>query len=128
MHSIGVFIKKGIPHITNQKVLWIRALHDGFLKKKGKRLEFERAENDFPKIKDLLQTFIVNQKINIKNISEFQKAEKIDYDDENLELIPENYLDEKEINQERLEEEIEDLMRGNIAFNIKFEKKLKELK
>ncbi len=128
IHSIGVFIKKGVAHPRDQKVLWIRALHDGFLKKKGKRLESERAKNDFPKIKDLLQSFLVNPQITIENIPEFQKAEKIDYDDENLELIPENYLDEKPISREELDDEIENLIRSNIAFNIKFEKKLEDLK
>jgi len=128
VHSVGIFIKKGIPHPDDQNVLWVRALHDGFLKKKGKRLEFERAKNDFPKVKGVIQSFLINPKLNVQNIPEFQKSEKIDHNDKNLELIPENYLDEKEVNQERLEEEIEDLMRGNIAFNIKFEKKLKDLK
>lgn len=128
VHSVGLFVKKGVPHPKNQKVLWVRALNDGFLKKKGKRLENSRAKNDFPKIKDLLKSFIVNQNIKVENIPEFQKAEKIDYGDENLELIPENYLDEEEITKEQLEKEIENLIRGNIAFDIKFENKLKGLK
>lgn len=128
VHSVGLFIKKGVPHTKKQKVLWIRALNDGFLKKKGKRLENSRAKNDFPKIQDLLQSYIVNQNIRVENIPEFQKSSIIDYDDENLELIPENYLDEKEITKEKLEDEIESLIRGNIAFDIKFENKLKNLK
>ncbi|PIN78122.1 DNA methyltransferase [Candidatus Woesearchaeota archaeon CG10_big_fil_rev_8_21_14_0_10_34_12] len=128
VHSVGLFVKKGISHPKNQKVLWVRALNDGFLKKKGKRLENPRAKNDFPKIKDLLQSFIVNQNIKVENIPEFQKSSIVDYDDENLELIPENYLDEEEITTEQLENEIENLIRGNIAFDIKFENKLKDLK
>ena len=128
VHSIGIFIKKGIAHRETQKVLWIRALNDGFLKKKGVRKRFDRAKDDFPKIRELLQGFMVNQNINVKNIPEFQKSCHVDYEDENLELIPENYLDEKWITKIKLEEEIENLIRGNIAFDIKFEKKLKELK
>src|SRR3989344_7344210 len=107
VHSVGLFVKKGVPHPKNQKVLWVRALNDGFLKKKGKRLENPRAKNDFPKIKDLLQSFIVNQNIKVENVPEFQKSSVIDYDDENLELIPENYLNEREITKEQLENEIE---------------------
>jgi len=128
VHTIGLFVKKGIPHPKNQNVLWIRALNDGFLKKKGVRKRFDRAKDDFPKIKPLLQSFMVNQNIEVENIPEFQKACPIDFDDENLELIPENYLDEKEITKEQLEKEIENLIRENIAFKIKFEDKLKELK
>ena len=117
-------MKRGSPHSHNNKVLWIRALNDGFLKKKGKRLRNERARDDFLTITDLLQSFMVNQNMNIENKPEFQKSSKIDYDDENLELIPENYLDEKEITTARIEDEIDNLIRENIAFNIKFEKKL----
>ncbi len=128
VHTVGIFVKKGISHQKNKKVLWIRALNDGFLKKKGKRLRNSRASDDFLRIKPLLQTFMVNQDIRADNISEFQKSCVIDFEDENLELIPENYLDEKEITKDRLENEIETLMRGNLAFDIKFENKLKELK
>ena len=128
VHSVGIFVKKGVSHPEDQNVLWVRALNDGFLKKKGKRLENERAKNDYPEIKGLLQSFIVNQSTSVENKPEFQKATVIDYEDENLELIPENYLDEKEITKDRLGNEIEDLVRQNIAFNIKFENKLKDVK
>ena len=30
--TVGIFIRKGIPHPLEQKVLWIRALSDGFLR------------------------------------------------------------------------------------------------
>ncbi|MEM3075058.1 MAG: N-6 DNA methylase [Candidatus Pacearchaeota archaeon] len=126
IHTIGLFVKKGVQHPENQKVLWIRALNDGFLKKKGVRLQNERAKNDFPKIKDLLKQFIANPNMQVQNIPEFQKSCLIDFNDENLELIPENYLDENEITKEILEEEIEKLIRENVAFEIKFEKKLNQ--
>jgi len=128
VHTVGIFVKKGIPHPRNKKVLWIRALNDGFLKKKGKRLRNSRATDDFPRIKSLLQPFMINQDIGIDNIPEVQKAYIIDFADENLELIPENYLDEKEITKEKLENNIEKLMRGNLAFEIKFENELEKLK
>ena len=128
VHTVGIFVKKGVAHPKNKKIFWIRALNDGFLKKKGKRLRNSRATNDFPKIRDMLQSFMINQDIRIENIPEFQKVCVIDFEDENLELIPENYLDEKEITEEKLKNEIEKLMRGNIAFNIKFENDLKEVK
>lgn len=127
-HTVGLFLRKGISHPKNKKVLWIRALNDGFIKKKGKRLKNERAKNDFPKIKEELKAFIFNKNEKIKNIPQFQKLCAIDFEDENLELVPENYLDEEEIKEDKLEEEIENLMRENIAFNIKFENRLKELK
>ena len=124
INTVGVFVKKGISHPENQKVLWIRALNDGFLKKKGKRLPNKRATNDFLKIKDLLKAFLVNQTIQVQNIKEFQKACKIDFSDENLDLIPEAYLDEKPISSEELKNQIETLIRENVAFKIKYETKL----
>ncbi|MBI2652594.1 N-6 DNA methylase [Candidatus Woesearchaeota archaeon] len=128
VHTIGVFVKKGLPHPKTQNVLWIRGLNDGYLKKKGKRLESTRATNDYLKIQPILQAFINNQRLRIENNPEFQKACPVDFSDNNLELIPEAFLDEKEITQDRLEREIENLIRESIAFNIKFENQLKNIK
>ncbi len=38
VHTVGIYVKKGFPHPVAQNVLWIRALNDGFVKSKGKRL------------------------------------------------------------------------------------------
>jgi type I restriction enzyme M protein len=35
VHTLGIFIKKGVPHPSNQPVLWIRGINDGLLKLKG---------------------------------------------------------------------------------------------
>ena len=37
--SIGVFLRKGRPHATGENVLWIRLTDDGFVKRKGFRVE-----------------------------------------------------------------------------------------
>jgi type I restriction enzyme M protein len=47
VHTLGLIVRKGMPHIQNQKVLWLRALNDGRWKKKGKRLEHPKAKNDY---------------------------------------------------------------------------------
>jgi len=118
VHTVGFFIKKGIPHPNNQNVFWIRALNDGYLKKKGKRLENNRAKNDFPQIKSILQAFLNNQQMPIENIPEFQIAEPIDFTDASLELVPEAYLDQKILSQEQIETEMEKMMRETAAFII----------
>lgn len=132
--TIGIFVKKGIPHPPEQRVLWIRALHDGLSKKKGKRLPDKRATNDLDKIRTTLKTFLIDQSIDVDNKPEFQKASKIGFKyeegafisrDKRLELIPEAFLDDKPINQDEIYAEIEQAMRDNIAFKIKFEKQLK---
>ena len=124
VHTLGLIVMKGIPHPTNQKVLWVRAMRDGRLKKKGKRLENSRAQDDFPKIVPVLKKFIYDPKINVPSIPKFQKSEKIDLSDKDLELIPEAYLDEPVITTEILNESIEQLIRDNIAFQISFERQI----
>ena len=126
VHTLGVFVKKGIPHAKNQKVLWVRALYDGRWKKKGKRLEHPKARNDYPKILSLLKKFVYNQEINIQSVPAFQKACKVDFLDKDLELVPEAYLDEKPITKTGMDKSIEQLIRENLAFMIKYENKLIE--
>jgi type I restriction-modification system DNA methylase subunit len=124
VHTLGLFVKKGEPHSETQKVLWIRALNDGRWKKKGKRLEHPKAINDYPIILPILKKFIQNQRTKIEPIPAFQKACEIDFSDEDLELVPEAYLDEKLITQKEISDSIEQLIRDNIAFKIRFEKQL----
>lgn len=40
--SVGIFIKKGIPHDVEEDVLWGRIVDDGFVKRKGFRVEKEK--------------------------------------------------------------------------------------
>lgn len=127
INTIGVFIKKGIPHPNHQKVLWLRAINDGFAKKKGKRLPSERIPNDLEKIKDTLKSFLINPSLKVDNIPAFHKTTEIDFTNEDLELIPEAYLDEQPISTTALNKEIENLMRENIAFQIKFEDKISNI-
>jgi len=128
VHTLGIFVKKGIPHVKNQRVLWIRALYDGRWKKKGKRLKHPKARNDFPKILSVLKSFIHERQTNIHSIPAFQKSCEIDFLDEDLELVPEAYLDEEPITHGEMDKNIEQLIRENIAFMIKYEKQLKEKK
>ena len=126
VHAVGIFVKKGIPHPPEQNVLWIRALNDGFVKSKGKRLPSSRVPNELEKIKDITKAFLTNPKFHVKKVEEFQKATKIDFSDSDLELVPEVYLDEKPITQQEMSQRIEQLIRDNIAFEIKYERELKK--
>lgn len=125
VHTLGIFVKKGIPHSKEQKVLWIRGLYDGRWKKKGKRLEHPKAKNDYPRILQVLKAFIKDQTIRVKSVPAFQNATTIDFSDKDLELVPEAYLDEKPITEDNVRTDVEQIMRENIAFLIKYEKQLK---
>jgi len=136
VRTVGVFIKKGVPH-KDQRVLWVRALCDGFRLKKGMRLRQPNEEDDLDKrAKPLIKDFIENPNMTIESIPEFQKASPINYPPENgvaddnplcdkeLELCPEAYLDEKPVSPKEMNDKIEQLMREAIAVNIKFEREL----
>lgn len=95
VQPITVIFKKGVPHNPNTKVAWIKITEDGFKKHKRKRLPTGDNEQ-METVERLLKDFIVNDNIpeDVKGIIEFKPLESIDT---KLELIPENYLDSPEI-------------------------------
>jgi type I restriction enzyme M protein len=119
VNSVGVFIRKGVPHERKSKVLWIRALNDGLLKSKGKRLPNPKATNDFEKVASLLRAFVDNPNFTVKNINQLQKAASIDFDDPQLELVPEAYLDQAEPEPVSVFATLETAMRDALAYLIK---------
>ena len=68
--------------------------------------------------KDLLKAFLVNQLHPINNISEFQKASSINFQDKMFELVPEAYLDGTDPIKEEIEQELDRLIRESVAFLI----------
>ena len=124
VRTVGVFMQKGTPH-KNKKILWLRCMHDGFVKKKGKRLIAANEPDQIKQIKYLMQNCLSQTKeINIDSVPAFQKHAPINYNDDDLELVPEVYLDEPPFEIQEIVEIIEQSIRGNIAVSIKFEEKL----
>ena len=119
VHTIGVFIKKGIHHPKKQNVFWLRIMHDGFLKVKGKRLPSIKEPNLFESITPLLKSFIQDQDYSIDNVPEFQKASPINFSDPAIELIPEAYLDQRIPEPNEIENGIEQLVRETVAYVIR---------
>ncbi len=120
--SLGIFIKKGVPHPKDQNVYWIRAINDGLMKKKGKRLPSSKIPNDFKTVKLNLKSFILDQQTKIENVPEFQKRAPIDFSDSALELVPEAYLDAKIPEAKKINNEMENLIRESVAYLIKARK------
>jgi len=119
VHSVGIFVQKGIPHPKGRKILWIRALNDGLLKSKGKRLPNSKAANDLEIIKDTLRSFLQNFEISIQEKQQFIKAAPLDISDKLIELVPEAYLDQAKPSQNIVFKEIEQAVRNLLAFLIK---------
>ena len=119
--TVGIFIKKGTPHPIKQKVLWLRALNDGLLKSKGKRLPKPKAPNDLQTITATLKAFIRDQAHPVSNIDQFQKATSIDSSDKQLELVPEVYLDQALPSPTQIFNVIENDIRDALAYLIKID-------
>lgn len=117
--ALAIILKKGVPHIPKQKVLWVKIRNDGYRKVKGKRLPDPKILDEMDKVKSLVQTFIVNPSIKVENIPEFQKASLIEMNDPNLELIPEAYLDERLPTIDEMRSGVEDAVRDTVAFLIR---------
>lgn len=117
--TVGIFVKKGIPHRSEDRVLWVRALTDGLLKSKGKRLPSPRASNDLEQAKNLLRAFIHNPSHPIPNKHQFMKAIPIDFNDKQLELVPEVYLEQAESSMEEIAERVDQTVRDIFAYLVK---------
>lgn len=126
VNSCGVIIQKGVPHPESQKVLWLRALHDGFVKRKGKRLSPKpplTEEDIITDYEEKVKSFIKDRRFSIDNVPELCKLQEIDFSDSSLELVPEKYLDELVPSSEEIKEGIENLIRQTAAYLLQFDKK-----
>ena len=118
-HTVGIFIRKGIPHPTEQSVLWIRAVNDGLLKSKGKRLPSDRAENDYNKVLTTVSQFIRDPFVKVHDQEMFYKACPIDHGDPNFELVPEYYLDQAAPDIREVQDGVEQVIRNAAAFLVR---------
>lgn len=91
VQPVTVIIKKGEPHMSDQKVAWIRITDDGFRKHKRKRLPTGNNEQ-MDLVENMLRDFVVNgnDRNDLQGVIEFKP---ISSQDTKLELIPENYID-----------------------------------
>ena len=113
VHTVGVFIKKGIPHdFSEQNVYFAKADEDGFIKKKGIKVFSKEKRNKINEIQEELKSFILNQKLIFKNIPEFKIVCKLDTDDDDLELVPEAYIetDYSKTNEDEFKESVRKYM------------------
>ena len=117
--TVGVFIRKGIPHPKEQNVLWIRALSDGFLKSKGKRLPHPKASNDLSASTPTLKAFLRDPSHPVEGALQFYKAARIDWEDSQVELVPEVYLDQARPSANELFAILEENLRNLLAYLVK---------
>jgi len=94
VHTLGMFIKKGIPHdYEKQEVYFVKAKNDGYVKIKGVRKESKKVRNMLEEVKEELYNFIINnEQPNNKHILEFKEVVKLNKKEKYIELVPEAYL------------------------------------
>ena len=120
--TVGVFIRKGIPHPEGQNVLWVRAPYDGLLKRKGKRLPSAKVPNDLEDLRHLVKAFIQNPSLPVDDVYESQIATPVDVTDTGLELVPEVYLTQAPPNEQRVAEDLRDSVRETLAYLVKIDR------
>ena len=120
--TVAIFVKKGVRHRPQDKVLWVRALTDGLVKSKSKRLPSLRTTNDLSRTQSTLRAFIHDPSHSVKNEHQFVKAIQIDLADKQLELAPEVYLDQAQPALEQIRDNIEDSVRDLFSYLIKIDK------
>lgn len=120
--TIGIFIKKGIPHdFDKQKVYFTRIIYDGYKMKKGKRIKNQNVPDMTLDLKDELKAFMINPNLKFKDVPEIKKICLLDKNDKNVELIPENYIDSKIPSLMEIEKGVDTLVREVVAFKIKYQ-------
>lgn len=122
VHTAGLIVKKGIPHPKESPVFWLRAINDGYIKKKGKRVTSDKVPNDLEDTKAKLRDFIKDQTVIVENKLEMQKACSVDSKDSQVELVPEAYIDQKPPTPEEIEAGMDSLVRETVAFIIRSNK------
>lgn len=134
--TVGIFIKKGIPHdFEKQRVYFARPVKDGFKIKKAIRKRNGRVPDLLSEIKEELKSFLANQNLSFKGIPEFKKISLLNKEDcapdengklkGNVELVAEAYIDNKIPSLEEIERGVEEMVKEVVAFNIKYSDKIK---
>ena len=116
--TVGVFVRKGIPHPKDQGVLWIRATSDGLLKSKGKRLPTAGTPDRLGDAAPALKAFLRDHTHPVSNALQFHKVAPINSGDAQLELVPEAYLDQARPDSQELFAGLESDLRHLLAYLI----------
>jgi type I restriction-modification system DNA methylase subunit len=107
VEPVMVIVKAHIQGGDNQ-ILWCRIKNDGYKKLKRKRI-FTDKDNDLNKFTAPIKNYIING-IRPSEVIGTLQLKKIDYSDHFLELIPQNYLDNLDTDDDTLIREIEETL------------------
>lgn len=95
VEPVIVVIKKGEKHLSNTKTLFARITDDGFIKLKKRRLPHDK-ESQLEHLQPRIKKFIAGE--NIDEIPGVIQTKSFDINDPNLEIIPQEHLDNGDLN------------------------------
>lgn len=116
VEPIIVIIKKGFKHSIQTETLFVRIIDDGFEKIKKRRLPHGN-QSQLEKLEGQIISFLNNQKI--QEIPGTIQKKKINFDDNHYEIIPQNYLDNSDLNTSQLKSSISKIYSELIFQNIR---------
>lgn len=122
VHTVGLFVRRGIPHNKDKKVFWLRATRDGYIKVKGKRFVSPKEPNILDDYLPLLADFIQDKPIRRQQVPEVFGLKELDENDSLVELVPEAYLDSKPPSTPEIEDAMDTQLREVAAFMIRFKR------
>lgn len=124
--TVGVVVKKGVPHPDGQPVFWGRVVQDGFKTVKSKRLPLpETAPNDLRTITPRLRSFLIDTAQPLASVPQMVRATAIDLADPILELAPEAYVESRVPDLPTLMGRLDQQVRENVAALVEVDLRLR---
>ena len=116
---VGIFVKQGIPHEKQNKVLWVRAETDGHLKSNKKRLPSNLTTNQLKDCLPIVRSFLDNPGISVDSKPRFIISTPVNFKDDLFELVPEVYLEQEKPCLSNLLDRINSVMGDASAFLVR---------
>lgn len=112
VETVIVVIKKGVEQQATDKCLFVKVSDDGFYKLKKRRLP-HAGPNQLSDFMGYIRDFIAGG--TIPEIVGVMQAKPIDFSDPNMELIPQSYLDNAELDVRKLKSALS-LLQSELVF------------
>ncbi|WP_181222004.1 HsdM family class I SAM-dependent methyltransferase [Aeromonas veronii] len=118
VEPVIVVIKKGVRHTAESKTLFVRIVDDGFIKLKKRRLPHNRI-SQLEQLKPNIKAFIEGE--NVEEIPGVMQAKSIDFEEPGLEIIPQQYLDNADLDVSILKQSMSSIYSELVFQNIRRE-------
>ena len=115
-HTCGLIVRRGTPHDYSKEVLWVKITDDGFIKRKSKRVRKNSETNDLKKTVETIKGFINGTVKEFDSVARLIKKSPIVDKDDDIEIVPEIYLDNRDYSLADIKRQIQGQLRGILSF------------